>query len=66
VFSVSLKFLFPVSKDEQGGIDQAIPGDNPVSMGLNGFGWCGRSMEEFEVLTEFDHIVGAVRYGVDV
>jgi hypothetical protein len=60
MLAIDLKLLLPVTEDKEGGIDQAVPGNNPVSMGFDDFCWCGWTMEEFKVLTKFNGVVGVV------
>jgi len=35
MLSIQLQFLPSVLEDEQGSVDQAIPGNDPVSMGFD-------------------------------
>jgi hypothetical protein len=66
MLAIDLKLLLPVTEDKEGGINQAVPGNNPVSMGFDNFCWCRWTMEELEVLTKFNNVIVVVQHSVDI
>jgi len=53
-------------EDEQHGVNEAVPGNNPIAVGFNGFCWGGRSVEELNIFTEFHNVSGVIGNCVDI
>lgn len=54
VLAIQEKFLLSVYEVKEGGFNQCLPSDNPVAMCFDHFGWCGRTVEQFDVLSKLN------------